>query len=144
MCIGSDFGDDVAGLLLYKLIHKRLVNIKAMLCETTPERFLTEVKESKPNLVLMVDAVDRNLKPGTLIIEDLLEHHSKPLITHNLPLALIAQVLASDLKGCVFKLIGVQVSKTYGRPSKHVVQAIRNLAKNILEFDKYAKGGAAV
>jgi Ni,Fe-hydrogenase maturation factor len=143
MCIGSDFGDDIAGLLLYRLIHKRLVNIKAIFCGTTPERFLAEVKASKPSLVLMVNSVDRSLKPGTLVVEDLLEHHCKPLIIHNLPLTLLAQVLASELKGCVFKLIGVQALKAYGPPSKPVVQAVRTLAKTILEFDKYAKGGTA-
>lgn len=140
MCIGSDFGDDAVGPLLYKLVHKGVSNIKLMLCGATPEKFLSEVRESKPNLVLMVNAVDRGLKPGTVVVEDLLEQYSTPLIIHNLPLTLIAHILASEIRECTFKLIGVQAAKTYGSPSNSVKQAVRELAKVILWLDKYAKG----
>ncbi|MEM3387216.1 MAG: hypothetical protein QXN08_06055 [Nitrososphaerales archaeon] len=143
MCIGSDFGDDIAGTLFYKLTHKHLSNIKIIFCGTTPEKFLTEVKGLKPNLVLMINAIDRSLKPGTVVVEDLLEQHSESLLAHNLPLSLIAHILSSELNDCLFRLIGIQAAKAYGSPSKPVVQSVKNLAKVILEFDKYAKGGSS-
>jgi hydrogenase maturation protease len=135
MCVGSDFGDDVAGPLLFRKVHGRLVNIRAILCETAPEKSLPDVLEARPEVILMVNAVDRKLAPGEVVLEDLLKQETKFFLVHKFPLAVLAHVIASELKGTKIMLLGVQVRKMKGRPTPEVVVAVKELAHAIISLD---------
>jgi hydrogenase maturation protease len=135
MCVGSDFGDDVAGPLLFRKVHRRLVNIRALLCETAPEKFLPDVLEARPEVILMVNAVDRNLAPGDVVLEDLLKQETKFFLVHKFPLSVLAHVIASELKDTRIMLLGVQVRKMKGRPTPDVVLAVKKLAETIKGLD---------
>jgi len=135
MCVGSDFGDDVAGPLLFRKVHSHLVNIRAILCETAPEKFLPDVLEARPEVILMVNAVDRNLAPGDVVLEDLLRQETKFFLVHKFPLAVLAHVISSELKDAKIMLLGVQVRKMKGRPTPALVIAVKKLAETIIELD---------
>ncbi len=139
MCVGSDWGDDVAGPLLYRKTRRRLVNIRPILCEAAPEKFLPEVLEARPELILMVNAVDRNLQPGEVVLEDLLLQETKFFLVHKFPLSVVAQVIAADLKGVKIMLLGVQVRKMKGRPTPAVVGGVGRLAEALVSVDVEAK-----
>ena len=135
MCVGSDFGDDVVGPLLFRKVHRHLVNIRALLCETAPEKFVPNVLEARPEVILMVNAVDRNLAPGELVLEDLLRQETKFFLVHKFPLSVLAHVIASELEGTRIMLLGVQVRKMKGKPTPEVVVAVKKLAETLEGLD---------
>ncbi|HVP23551.1 MAG TPA: hypothetical protein VMS77_06530 [Conexivisphaerales archaeon] len=139
MCVGSDWGDDVAGPLLFRKIKKRVANIRPILCETTPEKFLPEVIEAHPDVILMANAVDRSLGPGEVVLEDLLKQETKAFLVHKFPLAVVAQVISQDLKGTKIMLLGVQVRKMKGRPTPALVAGVTALADVIVGLDGEAE-----
>ncbi len=138
MCVGSDFGDDVAGPLLYRKTRRRLVNMTAILCETAPEKFLPQVLEARPDVIIMVTAVDRNLRPGDVVLEDLLLQETKFFLVHKFPLSVLAHVIAADLKDTKVMLLGVQVRKMKGRPTPALVEGVKSLAETIVSLDPEA------
>ncbi len=135
MCVGSDWGDDVAGPLLFRNTRRRLVNIKPLLCETAPEKFLPEILMARPEVILMVNAVDRNLNPGEIVLEDLLEQETKFFLVHKFPLAVLARVISQDLKDTKIMLLGVQVRKMRGRPTPALVSGVEKLAEALVALD---------
>jgi len=138
MCVGSDWGDDIAGPLLFKKLHRNVSNMKILLCETAPEKFLPEVLEARPEVILMVNAVDRGLDPGSVVLEDLLTQEVKFFLVHKFPLAVLAHVIESELKGVRVMLLGVQVRKMRGRPTPSVVAAVVGLAETLRGLDPEA------
>jgi hydrogenase maturation protease len=138
MCVGSDFGDDVAGPLLFRKINGKLANIIPFLCETAPEKFLPQVLEAKPDLILMVNAVDRNMEPGAVVVEDLMTQDTKFFLVHKFPLAVLAHVISSELGGVNVFLLGVQVRKMKGRPTPALVEGVKGLAEVITSVDSLA------
>jgi len=140
MCIGSDFGDDAAGRLLYDRISGKLRNMIAFECGNAPESFLPKLKELRPGVVIMVNAVDRGLEPGDMVSEDLLEAQPKLFLTHKFPLSVLAHVLASELEGDVeVILVGVQVKKMHGRACPAVRRSMAKFADILNEVDRFAK-----
>jgi hydrogenase maturation protease len=138
MCVGSDFGDDVAGPLLFRKTKRRLVNIRPLLCETAPEKFLPEVLEAGPDVILMVNAVDRDLQPGEVVLEDLLQQETKFFLVHKFPLSVLAHVISQDLKGAKIMLLGVQVRKMKGKPTPALVSGVKELAEALVAVDPEA------
>lgn len=140
LCVGSNSGDDAAGPILYKLVHSKLKNMKVFLGGTAPENSLSQITACNPDTVIMVNAVDKKLRPGDLVIEDLREHHANFPLMHKFPLSLLAQLIALDLGESVeLKLVGLQAKKAYGRASRQVIEAVANLGRALVEYDRWAR-----
>ena len=140
LCVGSNSGDDAAGPILYKLLHRKLNNVKVLLGGTAPEKSFSQIVACKPDTVMMVNAVDKKLSPGDVVIEDLREHHTNFPLMHKFPLSLLAKLIALELGESVeLKLVGLQAKKTYGKASRQVVQAVANLARALVEYDRLAR-----
>jgi len=140
LCVGSNSGDDAAGPILYKLVRSKLNNIKIFLGGSAPEKSLSQITACKPDTVIMVNAVDRKLLPGDVVIEDLREHHASFPLMHKFPLSLLAQLIALDLgESTEIKLVGLQAKKLYGRVSRQVSETAANLARALIECDGLAK-----
>jgi hydrogenase maturation protease len=140
LCVGSNYGDDAAGPMLHKLVNRRLNNIKIFLGGTAPESSLSQIAAYKPDTVIMFNAVDRQLSPGDVVIEDLRKHHDNFPLLHKFPLSLLAQIIALDLGESVqLKLVGIQAKKVYGRISKQVAETVANLASVLVDCDKLAR-----
>lgn len=120
-------GDDAAGVLLAQLLHEtplpgwQLVHGGAM-----PENVLHQVRDLAPQRVLVVDAADMDLPPGSLRRLDGARLEDPFLIsTHTLPLSYLIQALG-EFTPCV-ELLGIQPGVVaFGYPaSPPVIDAVR-------------------
>jgi hydrogenase 3 maturation protease len=101
-------GDDGAGVLLAKMMEQApLEEWDVLNGGATPENVLHRVREVAPEQVLLIDAVDMDLPPGTIrrIHEDRLDD---PFLfsTHTMPLTFLIQSLRESVPQVDF--LGIQ------------------------------------
>lgn len=88
-------GDDGAGVLLaQKMKREPLEDWKVLDGGSAPENVLHQVREMAPERVLLVDAADMDLPPGSIrCLQE--EHLTDPFLftTHTLPLTFLIEVL---------------------------------------------------
>ena len=154
--VGSDLrGDDIAGILVLRhlraaLERSRLKNIRLFDGGTAPENLTGEIIRFKPSHILLVDAADLGLKPGTTTLiapEDVV---GISFSTHVLPLSILTDYFKRSLP-CRIIILGIQPGATAFSPkhSPAVSQAARRLAQMILDAaprreakrQRAAKGG---
>jgi Ni,Fe-hydrogenase maturation factor len=124
---------------LYKLVHSKLKNIKIVLGGSAPEKSLSQITAYKPDTVIMVNAVERKLLPGDVVIEDLREDHGSFPLMHKFPLSVLAQLITLDLgESTEVRLLGVQAKRLYGKVSKQVFETTASLARALIECDGLA------
>jgi len=101
-------GDDAFGTVLVKRLKTKLKKISIIDAEATPENHFGNIRKENPDLILIVDAVCCDLKPGEIRIFEPREIISKAMFfTHNTTLDLIMNFLKDQTKAKIF-LIGVQ------------------------------------
>lgn len=129
--VGSNLrGDDYAGMLCAKEIKSfikknKIKNIKVFECGVSPENFLEKIVKSSPETVLIIDALECNKKPGSVIVTDIENISFKNFSTHNISLRLFVKYLKESLK-CQIIFIGIQPANLhFGRKiSKEVIKAV--------------------
>jgi hydrogenase 3 maturation protease len=111
MGIGSQlYGDDAAGVVLARSLlesgieQPRLMVISAGMA---PENFTGLLRLFTPDLVLLVDAAQMDMEPGTVCLLDFQSIQGCSASTHILPLHMFATYLIAEL-GCEPVLIGIQ------------------------------------
>lgn len=130
-------GDDGAGVLLaQKLTRDPIPEWEVLNGGSAPENHLHRVRELSPEQVLLVDAVDMDLEPGTIryIPEDQLEN---PFLfsTHTLPLTFLIQSLQEFVPQVRF--LGVQPGLVaFGAPMTEAVRAAVDSIYNGLKYNK--------
>lgn len=72
-----------------------------------PEAFTGRLRRFAPDLVLMIDAAQMDLPPGTIRLIEWQDTIGLSASTHTLPLNVVAQYLVAEL-GCHVAVIGVQ------------------------------------
>ncbi len=105
-----DHGDDGVGPLLAEKIGDR-ANLVSLVCDELPENHTAAVIEQKPQVVLLLDAVDFNGRPGQVVLlqaEDLGPVHCS---AHHASLQPLMQYLAAAT-GAQIRLLGIQPEKT--------------------------------
>ncbi len=114
VCVGKDLrGDDAVGpYTCRELLKKGLKNV--VVCEDDIITcFYETITNYKPLTIILIDAVDLSLKPGTIVITSLedIEEVGMSTSTHNLPIRTVVELIKTlvgvDLKILV---IGIQVS----------------------------------
>jgi len=141
--IGNELrGDDIVGALVAKRLKKVLKDIRDVLvinCGTTPENFLSKIKNFNPSHVLVIDAVDFKGEPGSIALFKAEDNVTDSISTHNLSISLIKayfEGLGLDIK---FFVIGVQPqsvhlgAKIAPRVEEAVVMATKMLGKVVKE-----------
>ena len=101
-------GDDGAGALLAQMIHQKpLDDWEVMNGGTAPENVLHRVRELAPEQVLLIDAADMDLPPGSIrcIWDDKLDDPFL-LTTHTLPLTFLIEALREFVPQV--NLLGIQ------------------------------------
>ncbi len=78
-------------------------------CETVPENFTSQVKKTKPELLVILDAVEMDLSPGEFRIISVDKIQSMHLTTHYMPLSFLISYLEKFTKEIIF--IGIQPKK---------------------------------
>lgn len=115
LCIGNPLrGDDGLGYYIAKrLIERGIKNV--INAETAPENYLLKIVNIRPKILIIIDAINFNQRPGTIFFSDLSRVniiHAGILTTHNVPLdlmiKLIKQLLGIEIKAY---LLGIQVKQ---------------------------------
>ena len=134
-------GDDAAGIYVVDIINHRRRTAKDALPNeivaidtgTTPESYTSVIRRYRPDLLILVDAADMGLLPGSLRIITPEKINILSFSTHHIPVPMFI----SYVKGLCGKilLIGVQPeeTKTGTVISKVVRTSMRKLAEAILE-----------
>jgi len=143
--IGSDLRqDDAAGMLvaqdLEKFSRKRRSSpkLKAFLGSTAPENLTGEIRDFKPDRIILVDTVDIKEKPGTILL--LMPEDASGGIsfsTHKLPAEILVGYFTKSLK-CEVMIIGIQPKGLdFGKaPSRTVISAAKEVSQAIKDAIK--------
>jgi hydrogenase maturation protease len=139
-------GDDGLAQLLFRRLEGKLLRLRMLDCGTSPQDCIDKVVAIQPNMVLFVNAIDRSLEPGTIVL-DLLgstDPTSSSLIGHKVPLSWIALLLkiAGQQQGLSIEtiLIGVQIASTEGTISPPVLRSVSTLQEILTGIDSVAAG----
>ncbi len=140
--IGNRLGsDDAAGTCVVDMLNQRRhraktlpsTEITAIDAGTAPESYTSVIRQHQPDLLILVDAADMGLPPGTLRTIPPEKISVLSFSTHYMPLSMFISYV-EEFCGNVL-LIGVQPEQTEtGRGiSKAVRKSVKKLAEAILE-----------
>lgn len=105
MGIGNTLrGDDGIGSIIAQSFKDR--DWLSMDCGVVPENFTSIIKKNKPDLVVLVDAVEMDLKSGEFRIISPDRISALHLTTHSMPLSFLISYLKDYTQELIF--IGIQ------------------------------------
>lgn len=131
LCIGNDLrGDDGVGPFIGSLL-KPSPNMRVINCGETPENFLKDVVEFKPERVILIDGVKYGRKPGQLALFSRDDIVWGGISTHDGVLGLFIDGLQGQT-GAEVVLLGIQVGDT--QIGSQISQAVRQTAIRLAEL----------
>jgi hydrogenase 3 maturation protease len=126
-------GDDAVGPSLVDLLHGR---VEATLIDggDVPENYLSAIKAARPEVVLIVDAVELGAEPGCVAVVDADRLRAIGTFTHNPGLAFLA-VFIQDATDAEVLLVGIQPAETHfaDKLSKPVEQTLHSLVDTLIK-----------
>jgi len=105
--------DDAAGMIIAKKLkalikgNSKKNRVRIFLGETAPENLTGQIKKFKPTHLIIIDAVDFHLKPGSLRIIDISTEAGASFSTHRVPVGVLRDYLYKSIS-CETILIGMQ------------------------------------
>ena len=129
--VGSSLrSDDAAGLLVAEEL-KNIKNpkLKVFFGSTAPENLTGEIIKYGPTHIIIVDCVDIDQKPGSILLVDPRIVDGVSFSTHMLPVKMIVDYFLESLK-CEIIIIGIQPkSLEFGETvSGEVIKASKQIA----------------
>jgi hydrogenase 3 maturation protease len=145
--VGNELnGDDAAGPLVVRGLREAVRNIarvgendRLLIIDAglAPESFSGPLRRFRPDLVLLVDAAELHLPPGSAEWIDWSEVDAAAASTHTLSPSLFAQFLIQEL-GCRVAMIGIQPEHLdFDRP---VSERVREAVEKAIEVVKRSLG----
>lgn len=142
--------DDAAGPLVAKELKKiRNSKLKVFLGSTAPENLTGEIIKYRPTHIIIVDSVDMDQRPGSILLIDPRIVDGVSFSTHMLPVKMIVDYFLESLK-CEIIIIGIQpkslefgetVSNEVRKSAKQIADVIRQiLQEDIYKTKDYIKG----
>lgn len=132
MCIGNrDGGDDAVGPYVADVLKEKKIGFEVVDCGTTPENFTSIVKRLKPKKVVIIDAVEMGLPPGSIRVIPMEKIGVMHISTHGIPVSVLIQYLNKFVEKVV--LVGVQPKNMSGCMSDKVKNTADKLIKLIME-----------
>jgi hydrogenase 3 maturation protease len=134
--VGNEFeGDDGVGIVLARRLKKRWRSsrrFRAIDAGLTPENSIAAIRRFDPSHVLLVDATDMGLPPGSVRIIEREMISGLTISTHSLSLSLIAEYLEKEM-GTNVTVVGIQPLNVGSgqRISEPVAQSLNSL-ENVL------------
>ncbi len=124
-------GDDSIGFY----VIERLKTRNKIFCGEMPENFVSKIKSFDPEVLLIVDAVDFQEKPGEVVFAGIRNLKAKTLTTHSISLSLMEKLLP----GIEIFILGVQPqSLEFGAPiSPKAREAADTIVKTLNELILY-------
>jgi hydrogenase 3 maturation protease len=126
--------DDRLGCALALALAKKLPacpDIRIVNGGEAPENFTGAIRSFAPSHVLLLDAVDHGLAPGTVFLADEQSIAVGDMTSHHLPLKLLMRFLASSLP-CRVILIGMQPQTL--RPGNKLSPPIKKTLPCLADF----------
>ncbi len=100
--------DDAAGLLVAEELKKvKIPKLKVFFGSTAPENLTGEIIKYKPSHIIIVDSVDMEQEPGSILLIDPQVVEGVSFSTHMLPVKMIVDYFLESLK-CEIVIIGIQ------------------------------------
>ena len=130
-------GDDGLGCLVARRLRAGGSVSRWLIIDagTAPEACTGTLRRFRPHLVVLIDAVEMGVAPGSIAWFDTWQADGVSGSTHDVPLHVVADYLRIELE-CEVGLLGVQpASVEFGEPlSKPVRHAARSLVSAILRL----------
>jgi len=136
LCIGNEMrGDDSAGPLVAEKLEcfqDKNPDIIIINTGTVPENYTGLIRSESPSHIIFIDAVEMNLKPGTLKLVKEEEIANYSISTHAMPLSFMIKYLKSFSDADII-LIGIQPKslEMYAEISKELEIGIENLMNDL-------------
>ncbi len=128
-CLGNrDRSDDAVGLIVAdKLIRIYPKNVFSEELEDISTFLVDVIEKDIYEHIVIIDAVDFNASPGSILITSDISNEIRPITTHTIPISQIKEIVKSQNKH--FTLVGIQVSsiKFMGEVSKEVLRAAKEV-----------------
>jgi len=132
VCIGNDEGgDDAVGpFIAGNLKNKLSSDFDVLNVGIAPENYTGVIKERNPEILIIIDAVDMQLKPGEIRIIPPENIGIMHVSTHGIPLSVYIKYLQQYIQEII--LIGIQPEYMKGKLSETVEKAANKLIKLLL------------
>ena len=135
MCIGNrDGGDDAIGPYIADRMKNETKDDMIIDCGTTPENYTAIVKQKKPDILLLIDAAEMNLSPGTIRTIPKEKIGTMHISTHGIPLSLLVTYLEKEVPTII--MIGIQPQRMSGPISNNVKKHANELIE-LLKTHRY-------
>jgi hydrogenase 3 maturation protease len=137
--IGNELSaDDGAGVYVARALHVRWgprQDCLVLEAATAPESFGGPLRRFRPDLVLLVDAVQMDAPAGTVAWIEWEQVDGLSASTHTLPPSTLAIYLMSELR-CQVALLGIQIARLdFGQPlSAPVQQAVEAVVEGLVHL----------
>ena len=144
-------GDDGVGIYITEQVNKHLKEVKkkskqstltgtergiiAINCGTTPENYTSIIRRHNPDKLILVDAADMGLSPGSYRIISLDKIEVMHISTHDTPLSIFISYVSEFCNDIV--LIGIQPDKMdIGTVLSRTVQESGDLVANLITQER--------
>lgn len=142
VCVGNKRrGDDGLGPYVAESLKGRLRNIRVMDCGTTVENHIPDIANLRPEVLLMVNALDEGRKPGTIIQREFKNQASNQIaLAHTIPLENIVLLIRSLMLEEEIRayLLGVQAG-SFEKLGDKVREAAGTIARNLRELQRSSR-----
>ncbi|WXG40760.1 MAG: hydrogenase maturation peptidase HycI [Candidatus Freyarchaeum deiterrae] len=136
--VGSEFhGDDYVGVEICKRLKSKISKKVSIIdAGVSPENFAGKLRKINPSHIIIFDAADMNLEPGTVKLINSSEIGGLSISTHHLPLSLFIEYLEKTINSSVI-LIGVQpksieFSESLSPELEKAVQKLSSILEKVL------------
>jgi len=127
-------GDDGAGPIFIEKIRGK---VKAVCIngETTPENYLGKIVKENPQTIILIDAIQMNLKPGSYRVLKKEEIENSGFSTHTISPNLLIDYLQKETGASIY-MLGIQPANTsFGESiSSEVKETIEKLSDYIIKM----------
>ncbi len=132
VCIGNrDGGDDAVGpFIADELGNIKLNDIEVLNVETYLENYTGVIKQKKPDILYLIDAIDMNLNPGEIRIVPKEKIGLMHVSTHGIPLSVFVNYLSQYISKIA--IIGIQPQKMDG----DMTRIVKKNALKLIEIFK--------
>ena len=137
--IGNELsGDDAAGVLTVRSVSEQLEkrdNLLLLEGHSAPENLSKPIRQFKPDLLLIVDAVNSGgeLHPGEVIWLEMDAVGGISALTHRMPPTVFAKFIQHET-GCKIAILGIQVVQVdFDSPvSPEIAEAVKTVSEALL------------
>ncbi len=131
LCIGNrGSGDDSVGPYIANILKKeKQKDLTVIDAGIIPENYTGNIKKIGPEILVIIDAVDMNLKPGEIRLVPKEKIGVMHVSTHGIPISVIVKYLEQYVKEIV--IVGIQPKEMLGKMTNKVKKSAEKLIEVI-------------